>query len=96
MKIERLIDMANEISSFFEAEAEREEAMADIASHLKRFWHPRMRKQLVDYVQSTNGKGLSSIALHTVRAYKKSLCAPGETIFADQRWAGLPGSSDAG
>ncbi|MBK7016431.1 MAG: formate dehydrogenase subunit delta [Sulfuritalea sp.] len=47
MKLEKLIAMANQIGSFFEAMPDREQAVADVASHLKRSWEPRMRQQIL-------------------------------------------------
>lgn len=40
-----LIHDANEIAKYFAAYP-REEAVAGIADHIKKFWDPRMRKQL--------------------------------------------------
>ena len=47
MKLEKLIAMANQIGAFFEAMPDREQAVADVASHLKRSWEPRMRQQIL-------------------------------------------------
>ena len=47
MKLEKLIAMANQIGSFFEAMPDREQAVADVASHLRRSWEPRMREQIL-------------------------------------------------
>ncbi|MFQ5562415.1 MAG: formate dehydrogenase subunit delta [Parvularculaceae bacterium] len=41
-----LIRMANQISQFFEAYGE-EEAVEGVANHLRMFWAPRMRCDLV-------------------------------------------------
>jgi formate dehydrogenase subunit delta len=53
--------MANDIANFFASEPERETAVAGVANHLRRFWDPRMRTQLVAHLQS-GGAGLSDIA----------------------------------
>ncbi len=47
MKLEKLIAMANQIGAFFEAMPDREQAVADVASHLRRTWEPRMREQIL-------------------------------------------------
>jgi formate dehydrogenase subunit delta len=47
MSPDTLIKMANQIGAFFEAMPDREQAIKDIASHLRGTWDPRMRKQLV-------------------------------------------------
>jgi formate dehydrogenase subunit delta len=47
MKPDTLIRMANQIGAFFEAMPDREQAVKDIAGHLRRTWDPRMRMQLL-------------------------------------------------
>jgi len=51
MHIDNLIKMANQIGSFFSTMPDHEQAVTDLASHLKRFWDPRMRKALLAYVE---------------------------------------------
>ena len=51
MNSDHLIRMANQIGVFFESMPDRKEAMEGFATHLKKFWDPRMRLaflQLVD------------------------------------------------
>jgi formate dehydrogenase subunit delta len=50
MNIERLVRMANDIGNFFKAEPDHATAVDGVAQHLKRFWDPRMRKEIVAYV----------------------------------------------
>ena len=47
MKLEKLITMANQIGSFFEAMPDHDQSVADVASHLRRNWEPRMREQIL-------------------------------------------------
>jgi formate dehydrogenase subunit delta len=47
MSPDTLIRMANQIGVFFEAMADREQAVGDIANHLRHTWDPRMRTQLL-------------------------------------------------
>ena len=42
-----LIDKANHIGAYFESMPERDEALAGIADHIRRFWEPRMRRALL-------------------------------------------------
>jgi formate dehydrogenase subunit delta len=56
MSPEKLVYMANQIGRFFAHEAE-EKAIADTADHLRKFWDPRMRKAIVDFVEK-GGEGL--------------------------------------
>jgi formate dehydrogenase subunit delta len=46
-----LAKMANEIGTFFQALPDRKEAIGSIATHLRNFWEPRMRRQIIDYAQ---------------------------------------------
>lgn len=61
MKVERLVAMANDIAAFFASEPEREVAVAGVATHLTRFWEPRMRREILAHYQR-GGDGLSEIA----------------------------------
>ena len=96
MDIEHLVTMANQIGAFFETEAERGEAADAIANHLKKFWDPRMRKQIVAHVEEHSGLGLKDIVVEAIRLNRDSLCGSDRIILADERWLGPPGSSDAG
>jgi formate dehydrogenase subunit delta len=61
MQIERLVAMANQIGDFFGAEPDKREAAAAAASHLRRFWEPRMRKQIIEHYRA-RGEGLNDVA----------------------------------
>jgi formate dehydrogenase subunit delta len=58
---EHLVKMMNEIAAFFATESGPELAPLDIATHLKKFWEPRMRAQIVAH-QAQGGAGLSPLA----------------------------------
>jgi formate dehydrogenase subunit delta len=66
MNIDHLIKMANEITAFWEGEAGPEAAAKEVASHLRRFWEPRMRAQMVTYYEQRQGAGLSDVARRAV------------------------------
>lgn len=53
---DKLVYMANQIGKFFVSQGEPQ-AVESIASHLKKFWDPRMRAAIVAYVQG-GGTGL--------------------------------------
>ncbi|WP_454762996.1 formate dehydrogenase subunit delta [Cupriavidus campinensis] len=74
MHIDNLIKMANQIGGFFEAMPDRDEALADIAGHLKRFWEPRMRRALLAHVDATDGgEGLDAIVQTAVAQHREKL-----------------------
>ncbi len=72
MHVENLVKMANQIGQFFEAEPDKDQAVRDIASHLKRFWDPRMRTAIIAHVDQ-GGAGLLEIVATAVRAQRESL-----------------------
>jgi formate dehydrogenase subunit delta len=57
--------MANDIGAFFDAEPDKTEAARGVANHLKRFWDPRMRRQIVAHYRS-GGSGLGDVARSAV------------------------------
>jgi formate dehydrogenase subunit delta len=65
MNIDHLIKMANEIGFFFEAESPPEQAPRDVANHLKRFWEPRMRRDMIAHY-ARGGAGLTDLAREAV------------------------------
>jgi formate dehydrogenase subunit delta len=65
MRIERLVTMANDIGAFFATDPDRSLATSNVASHLQRFWDPRMRRQIVAHYFE-GGAGLDEIPLAAV------------------------------
>ena len=68
MNIELLVKMANEISAFFASESPPAQAAEDVAQHLRRFWEPRMRRQIIAHLRATDGAGLSELARHGIES----------------------------
>lgn len=66
MNIELLVKMANEISAFFATESAPSQAAADVATHIRRYWEPRMRRQIVTYCEQQRGQGLDDLARRAV------------------------------
>jgi formate dehydrogenase subunit delta len=65
MEETHMVHMANQIALFF-ASYPREEAVAGVTDHFKKFWEPRMRKQIVEYV-ANGGGGLHELAIEAVK-----------------------------
>ena len=59
METAKMIHMANEIARFWEPYP-HDEALAAVADHLRKFWEPRFRRQLVEYA-SSDGDGLHAL-----------------------------------
>lgn len=47
MDIQNLVGMANRIGDFFESMPNQDEAKREIATHISKFWEPRMRETLI-------------------------------------------------
>ncbi len=72
MNNDHLIRMANQIGVFFESMPDRKEALEGLATHLKKFWDPRMRRALLELVDGGNGS-LSPMVLSAVQAHRAML-----------------------
>ena len=66
MDRQTLVRMANDIAAFFAADPDPEQAAAAVADHLRRFWEPRMRGEILAHLQAGGG-GLHPIAEQAVR-----------------------------
>jgi formate dehydrogenase subunit delta len=78
MNIDLLIKMANEIGDFFKgAEVHDTQAAArDVANHIKRYWEPRMRAQMLKYYEERQGAGLTDLAKNAVALLYAASVAP--------------------
>jgi len=66
MNIDLLIKMANQITSFWEGELGQDAAATEVATHLRRYWEPRMRAQMITYYEERQGSGLNDVAKKAV------------------------------
>lgn len=73
MDVNHLIRMANQIGQFFDSMPDREQAKADIASHLKRFWAPPMRKAIVASLDDPQADSLDPIVREAISANRQLL-----------------------
>lgn len=78
MDIAHLVRMANQIATFFAAMPDRNQAVDDVAGHLRKFWEPRMRRQLLTFLeQHPDGQGaeihLDPIVLEAVERHRAEL-----------------------
>ena len=58
--------MANDISTFFDAESDKNIAAIGIKDHITHTWEPRMLKALLEYAQQ-DGAELSVLARDAVK-----------------------------
>lgn len=70
MDARKLTMMANQIGAFFKAQGEAE-APAAIADHLKTFWDPGMRADIIAHLEN-GGAGLDPLVKKAVELLRKS------------------------
>ncbi|MDM0011144.1 formate dehydrogenase subunit delta [Variovorax sp. J22P168] len=71
MHVDALIRMANQIGGFFEAMPDREEAIEGIATHIKKFWEPRMRRELIAHIDAAgDGSGLRPLVAEAIGRHR--------------------------
>jgi formate dehydrogenase subunit delta len=66
MDIHHLVSMANDIGQFFDGEFGLQDSPSNIATHISKYWDPRMRTQIIAHAAG-GGEGLSASALAAVR-----------------------------
>ena len=66
-----LVTMANQIGAFFKSYPDKEQATKDIAIHLKKFWPPIMRKEIIEYVNSSEENLLDDMVDEAIKKYLK-------------------------
>jgi formate dehydrogenase subunit delta len=76
MDIDNLIDMANRIGDFFESMPDHDEALGGVADHIRRFWEPRMRRELLatlDEAPDAHGLALSGFVREALVKHREQL-----------------------
>jgi formate dehydrogenase subunit delta len=68
---DKLVYMANQIAGFFATQPEGEAAQG-VASHINKFWEPRMRRHLFEILEQDEN-GLSPLVLRAVSLIKRPL-----------------------
>ena len=78
MNIDLLIKMANEIGEFFSGADvnDPQGAARDVANHMRRYWEPRMRTQMLKYYEERAGAGLTELARNAVALLYAASQAP--------------------
>jgi formate dehydrogenase subunit delta len=68
-KIEKLVKMANQIGDFF-APMPQDEATKGVATHLRRYWTPKMVREIMEHLDAGRD-GLNPVAARGVRWLKE-------------------------
>ncbi len=74
----KLVYMANQIATFFESQP-AEEGPAGVATHINKFWEPRMRRQLFEHLDA-GGEGLRPLVLEASKLIRRPDAAPGKGV----------------
>jgi len=91
VNVDHLVKMANEIAAFFAGASPPEQAPRDIATHLKRYWEPRMRQAMLSHF-ARGGAGLTDPARSAVAILAAE--AGGASRGGGPGAAGAPGGAD--
>ncbi len=73
MEASSLIKMANQIGTFFESMPNHQQALEDIATHLKRFWAPKMRKIIIDSIDQKQDAEMMDIVREAINTHRDLL-----------------------
>ena len=73
MEASRLIKLANDIGAFFEVDKDPARGAAAVADHIRKFWHPRMRREILIHLDEQNGEGLKPLVLDALRTHGHDL-----------------------
>jgi formate dehydrogenase subunit delta len=68
----RLVAMANRIAEFFAGMPDRAEAVAGVAMHLRQFWEPAMRAELLVHVSSAGSDGLHPLLAEALEGLREN------------------------
>jgi len=79
-KIDKLVRMANQIGDFFGPMPE-DAATKGVATHLRRFWTPKMIGEIMEYLDSGRS-GLNANAARGVAALKPGVAPPGRSAIS--------------
>ena len=73
MDARKLVTMANQIASFFATDPDAATAVAGVAGHLRRFWEPRMRRELLAVFDRGGEHGLHALVVEALRVHRGEL-----------------------
>ncbi len=73
MDEQNLVRMANRIGDFFDAMPDQQEAIDDIAIHLRKFWEPRMRRRIYQLLDSGQAGELQALVAKALQLHRSEL-----------------------
>lgn len=76
MDIQKLVHMANRIGDFHASNPERDQALSDIATHIQKFWAPRMRRELLCQLDAPGTRELNPLVRESLAQAREALMPP--------------------
>jgi len=73
MQAAKLVTMANQIAMFFATEPDREAAVAGTATHIRKFWEPRMRRSLFEAFDEGGDHGMHELVVAALTEHREGL-----------------------
>lgn len=73
MDVNNLIHMANKIGTFFESMPDQQQALVDIAGHIKRFWAPPMRLAIIASIDNKQDAEMLAIVREALVTHRESV-----------------------
>lgn len=70
MQDNNLTRMGNQIATFFDSMPDRQEALLDLATHLKKFWEPRMRREFLSGIDGGHTAGMHPMLVAAVKQHR--------------------------
>jgi formate dehydrogenase subunit delta len=92
----KLARMANQIGSFFDAQPDQDAAARAVTSHLKLFWAPVMRKELIDSLDRGDDLGLRQVVIDAIKEHREVLLNTNKHLSGESKQFGPRGGGDAG
>ncbi len=73
MNAPKLVKMANQIAAFFAADPDHKAAIDGVTGHLRRFWEPRMRKEILAHLDRGGDHGLHALVVEALKQNRQTL-----------------------
>jgi formate dehydrogenase subunit delta len=70
MTEDNLTRMGNQIATFFDSMPDRQDALLDLATHLKKFWEPRMRRDFLARVDAGHVVNMHPLLLAAAQQHR--------------------------
>lgn len=67
MNDQHIVNMANQIASFFQAYPDQAEAIEGVSGHLKKFWSPKLRVKLKEIAEQGEIDNIHQLVLDAIK-----------------------------